>query len=72
MKSNDQPFSQPLLVKKSTLARILSTSPRTIDGWIARKIIPYLAVSSRHHLFNVHEVQDALARRFAVKPQEDR
>jgi len=72
MKSNDQLLSQPLLVKKCTLAHILSTSPRTIDGWIARKIIPYLAVSSRHHLFNVQEVQEALARRFTVKPKEDR
>jgi len=63
---------QPSLVKKRELSRIISTSPRTIDAWIAKRLIPYIAVSPRLHLFNVQEVLDALAKRFSVKTQEDR
>jgi hypothetical protein len=60
------------LVKKRELSRILSTSPRTIDSWLAKGIIPYLAVSPRLHLFNVQQVQEALARRFGVRTKEER
>jgi len=59
--------TQQQLVKKRELSRILSTSPRTIDAWVAMGLIPILAISPRLHLFNVQEVQESLAKRFGIK-----
>jgi DNA-binding transcriptional MerR regulator len=61
-----------MLVKKSELSRIISTSPRTIDAWVAKGLIPFIAVSSRLHLFDVHAVQEALAQRFGVQARNSR
>ena len=33
----------PAYVRKAQLAKILSVSPRTIDTWIARRMIPVIA-----------------------------
>ena len=63
--------TQQQLVKKRELSRILSTSPRTIDAWVAKGLIPFLAISPRLHLFNVQEVQESLAKRFGVKVKEN-
>jgi hypothetical protein len=41
-------------------------SLRTVDNWLASRLIPYVAVSSRLHLFNVQEVEEALRERFGV------
>jgi phage terminase Nu1 subunit (DNA packaging protein) len=54
------------LVKKSELAKVLSVSPRTVDNWVAQRIIPYLATSPRMHLFDVSAVKKALATKFEV------
>lgn len=47
--------TEPLFVKKADLARALGVSMRTMDSWLARRIIPYVAVSPRLHLFSVPE-----------------
>lgn len=65
---NDSP--RPFL-KKRPLAAHLGVSVRTIDNWIAQRIIPYLATSPRLHLFDLDAVKKALADRFGVdaRPQ---
>ena len=59
-------ISQPALVKKSELAKVFSVSPRTVDNWVAQRLIPYLTPSPRMHLFDVSAVKKALAAKFEV------
>ena len=54
------------LVKKSVLAKVFGVSPRTVDNWVAQRLIPYLAPSPRMHLFDVSAVRKALAAKFEV------
>lgn len=61
---------EPLFVRKPELARLLNVSLRTVDEWLARRLIPYVAVSSRLHLFNVQEVEEALRKQFGVEAAE--
>ena len=58
---------EPRFVRKAELARVLGVSLRTVDDWLARRLIPYVAVSSRLHLFNVQEVEEALRKQFGVE-----
>ena len=57
---------EPALVKKGELAKLFSVSPRTVDNWVAQRLIPYLAPSPRMHLFDVGAVRKALAAKFEV------
>ncbi len=57
----------PLFVKKADLARALGVSTRTVDNWLARRMIPYVAVSARMHLFDLEEVTAALKRNYGVE-----
>jgi hypothetical protein len=57
------------LLKKKPLALLLGVSSRTIDAWVAQRLIPYLAPSSRLHLFDPVAVMSALAARFGVQPR---
>lgn len=63
---------EPQLHKKREAARILSISPRTLDDWVAKGLVPYLAVSPRLHLFDIAEVRAALAQKFGIKAKGDR
>jgi excisionase family DNA binding protein len=58
---------EPRFVRKAELAPLLGVSVRTVDDWLARRLIPYVAVSSRLHLFNVQEVEEALRKQFGVE-----
>ena len=58
---------EPLLLKKRDVARLLSISPRTLDDWVAKGIVPYLAITPRLHLFDLAQVRAALAERFSVR-----
>jgi predicted DNA-binding transcriptional regulator AlpA len=58
------------LLKKKPLAALLGVSSRTIDKWVAQRIIPYLATSPRMHLFDVDAVRAALHARFGVEARE--
>ena len=53
-------------VKKAELAKALGVSQRTVDSWVAKRTIPYLAVSPRMHLFDLAEVKKALREKFEV------
>ena len=57
---------EPALVKKSELAKLFGVSPRTVDNWVAQRLIPYLATSPRMHLFDVSAVKKALAAKFEI------
>jgi hypothetical protein len=60
------PPAKPL-VKKKVLAATLGVSVRTVDNWVAQRLIPYLAPSPRLHLFDPEAVKSALAARFGVQ-----
>jgi len=60
------PSPEPVFVKKTEAAKALGVSGRTLDNWVARRIIPYVAVSPRMHLFDLEAVKAALRDRFEV------
>ncbi len=53
-------------VKKAEVARALGVSARTVDSWVAKRTIPYVAVSPRLHLFDLEEVKAALREKYGV------
>jgi len=59
--------TQTRLIKKKEMARLLAISPRTVDDLVAKRVIPYLALSPRLHLFDPEAVRQALATRFEVR-----
>ncbi len=58
--------TETLFVKKAEVARALGVSARTVDNWVARRVIPYVAVSPRMHLFDLEEVKSALREKYGV------
>lgn len=56
----------PTLIQKKELAKRLSVSPRTIDGWVARRVIPCIKVSSRFNLYEFEAVLAALKKNYQV------
>lgn len=59
----------PTLVRKKKLAQLLGVSPRTVDTWVASGVIPYLAPSSRLHLFDAAQVKSVLTAKFGFTPK---
>ena len=64
------PSPEPAFVKKTEAAKALGVSARTLDNWVARRIIPYVAVSPQMHLFDLEAVKAALQGRFEVRAAE--
>lgn len=58
------PTSQ--LVRKRQLAKLMSVSPRTVDGWVSKRMIPFIEPNPRLHLFDPVAVKSALLAQFAV------
>lgn len=58
---------EPTLIKRKELARRLSVSTRTIDDWIAKRIIPYIKVSPRFYLYDFKSVLAALKKHYEVE-----
>ena len=58
--------TETLFVKKAEVARAIGVSARTVDNWVARRTIPYIAVSPRMHLFDLAEVKKALREKFEI------
>ena len=56
------------LIKKAELAKMLGVSVRTVDNWVAQRMIPYLAINPRLHLFDPVAVKRALAGKFGLEP----
>ena len=53
--------TKPIYVRKAELAKMLGVSPRTIENWIARRMVPVIAASPRLHLLGVEAVKGASA-----------
>ena len=62
--SETTPASQ--LVRKRQLATLLTVSPRTIDGWVAKRMIPFMGPNPRLHLFDPVAVKSALLAQFSI------
>ena len=58
----------PVLIRKDELAKRLSVSPRTIDEWVTKRMIPFIAASPRLHLFNFDEVFAILQKHYRIEP----
>ena len=56
----------PALIKKKELAKRISVSPRTIDNWAAKRMIPFLQVSPRFYLYDFEAVLAALRKHYQV------
>ena len=63
MKTDD---FEPTLIKKKELAKRLSVSPRTIEEWTQKRIIPRIAVTTRLNLYDFDEVLAVLKDRYHV------
>jgi hypothetical protein len=59
-------FAQPTLVKKKELAKRLSVSTRSIDGWVAKRVIPYIQITPRFYLYEFDAVLAALKKHYQV------
>ncbi|MFZ9938457.1 MAG: helix-turn-helix transcriptional regulator [Luteolibacter sp.] len=58
---------EPSLIQKKELAKRLSVSPRTIDGWVARRVIPCIKISPRFNLYDLDAVLSALKKTYQVE-----
>lgn len=66
--SDSPEFAPPNVIRKKELAKRLSVSGRTIDNWLAKRLIPYIQVSPRFYLFEFDAVLAALKRHYGVEP----
>jgi len=59
---------QPNIIRRQELAKRLAVSTRTIDNWLAKRLIPYIQVSPRFYLFEFDAVLAALKKQYGVEP----
>ena len=57
---------QPTLIKKKELAKRLSVSTRSIDTWVAKRLIAYIQITPRLYLFEFETVLAALKKHYQV------
>ena len=57
---------QPTLIKKKELAKRLSVSTRSIDTWVAKRVIAYIQITPRFYLFEFEAVLAALKKHYQV------
>jgi hypothetical protein len=57
---------QPTLIKKKELAKRLSVSTRSIDGWVSKRVIPYIQITPRFYLYEFDAVLAALKKLYQV------
>ena len=57
---------QPTLIKKKELAKRLSVSTRSIDTWVAKRLIAYIQITPRFYLFEFDAVLAALKKHYQV------
>ncbi len=60
--------AQPTVIRKTELAKRLSVSKRTIDNWMAKRLIPYIQVSPRFYLYEFEAVLAALKKHYGIEP----
>jgi hypothetical protein len=59
-------FAQPTVIRKRELAKRLSVSTRTIDNWMAKRLIPFIQVSPRFYLYEFDAVLAALKTHYGI------
>lgn len=59
--------AQANIIRKKELARRLSVSTRTIDTWMAKRLIPYIQMTSHFHLFEFDAVLAALKKQYGIE-----
>lgn len=60
--------AEPDLIKKNQLATRLSVSSRTIDNWVANRIIPYIQISRGFNRFDYDAVIAVLRKKYGIDP----
>ena len=60
-------ISYPNIVRRQELAKRLAVSTRTIDNWMAKRLIPYIQVSPRFYLYEFDAVLAALKKHYGVE-----
>lgn len=64
--------TDPTLIKKKELAKRLSVSTRTIDNWVAKRVIPFIHVAPRFYLYEFDAVLAALKMHYQVDAAQPR
>lgn len=59
---------EPTLIKKKELAKRLSVSTRTIDNWVAKRVIPFIHVGPRFYIYEFDAVLAAIRQHYQVDP----
>jgi len=57
---------EPALIRKKELAKRLSVSPRTIDEWSRKRMIPFIPVTTRLYLYDFNAVLAVLKKRYQI------
>jgi excisionase family DNA binding protein len=65
--SGSAEFCQPTVIRKKELAKRLSVSTRTVDNWMAKRLIPFIEVSPRFYLFEFDAVLAALKKHYGME-----
>lgn len=58
---------QSNIVRRQELAKRLAVSTRTIDNWMAKRLIPYIQVSPRFYLYEFDAVLAALKKHYGIE-----
>jgi predicted DNA-binding transcriptional regulator AlpA len=61
-------ISQPNIIRRQELAKRLAVSTRTIDNWMAKRLIPYIQISPRFYLYEFDAVLAALKKHYQIEP----
>ncbi len=59
--------TQPNIIRRQELAKRLSVSTRTIDNWMAKRLIPYIQISPRFYLYEFDAVLAALKKHYGIE-----
>ena len=60
-------ISQPNIIRKQELAKRLAVSTRTIDNWMAKRLITYIQISPRFYLYEFDAVLAALKKHYGIE-----
>jgi hypothetical protein len=68
MTSGSAEIVQPRIIRKKELAKRLSVSTRTVDTWMAKRLIPYIQVTPRFYLYEFEAVLEAIKKHYQIEP----
>jgi hypothetical protein len=68
MTSGSAEIVQPKVIRKKELAKRLSVSTRTVDTWMAKRLIPYIQITPRFYLYEFDAVLEAIKKHYQIEP----